>query len=93
MLQSSQLNNFHNNPVMDHHHHPHNQHHQQYTNDLDFFNEASHPQHSGQQHHQQNGNSQQYVDGYACERCTEGFGLDEQIVNSGGQVWHAECFV
>lgn len=29
----------------------------------------------------------------ACVRCGDGFGLNEQIVNSGGQVWHAECFV
>lgn len=28
-----------------------------------------------------------------CVRCNEGFELNEQIVNSGGQVWHAECFV
>lgn len=29
----------------------------------------------------------------SCLRCGEGFGQDEQIVNSGGQVWHGECFV
>jgi len=29
----------------------------------------------------------------ACVRCGDGFGLNEQIVNSAGQVWHAECFV
>lgn len=28
-----------------------------------------------------------------CVRCNDGFELNEQIVNSGGQVWHAECFV
>lgn len=28
-----------------------------------------------------------------CVRCGDGFNLNEQIVNSGGQVWHAECFV
>jgi len=28
-----------------------------------------------------------------CVRCNEGFELNEQIVNSGGQVWHSECFV
>lgn len=29
----------------------------------------------------------------SCVRCNDGFNLNEQIVNSGGQVWHAECFV
>ncbi|KAL3072653.1 hypothetical protein niasHS_017627 [Heterodera schachtii] len=33
------------------------------------------------------------LDDLICVRCNEGFTLNEQIVNSGGQVWHAECFV
>lgn len=33
------------------------------------------------------------VDNFVCLRCGEGFGPTEQIVNSGGQVWHGECFV
>ena len=28
-----------------------------------------------------------------CFRCGEGFEVNEQIVNSGGEVWHQECFV
>ncbi|KHJ98778.1 LIM domain protein, partial [Oesophagostomum dentatum] len=26
-------------------------------------------------------------------RCNDGFSLQDQIVNSSGQVWHSECFV
>ncbi|CEF62538.1 AT21926p [Strongyloides ratti] len=32
-------------------------------------------------------------DNLFCVRCQDGFELNEQIVNSGGQVWHSECFV
>ncbi|EYC28313.1 hypothetical protein Y032_0008g88 [Ancylostoma ceylanicum] len=28
-----------------------------------------------------------------CVRCNDGFSLQDQIVNSSGQVWHSECFV
>lgn len=28
-----------------------------------------------------------------CFRCGEGFQVNEQIVNSGGEIWHQECFV
>lgn len=28
-----------------------------------------------------------------CQRCGEGFGTHEQIVNSNGEVWHPKCFV
>lgn len=28
-----------------------------------------------------------------CSRCGEGFEENEQIVNSGGEVWHQSCFV
>ncbi|XP_014661856.1 PREDICTED: LIM and senescent cell antigen-like-containing domain protein 1 [Priapulus caudatus] len=28
-----------------------------------------------------------------CARCSEGFGAHEQMVNSGGEVWHTKCFV
>uniref|UniRef100_A0AC34GTA9 LIM zinc-binding domain-containing protein n=1 Tax=Panagrolaimus sp. ES5 TaxID=591445 RepID=A0AC34GTA9_9BILA len=98
------INNFHyqNTPVMDHqhqshhqHHHPQQQHqnqHQHYSNnnaagDLDFFND------SHQHHQQQQNGGNNYVDSNACERCTEGFNVNEEIVNSGGRLWHAECFV
>lgn len=33
------------------------------------------------------------IDSLTCVRCGDGFGQNEQIVNSGGAVWHAECFV
>lgn len=33
------------------------------------------------------------LDLMACTKCGHGFGPSEQIVNSCGQVWHAECFV
>ncbi len=64
-----------------------------------------HTQH--QSYHQYDGTTTQQADGdlvaqfdgetkledLTCVRCADGFGLNEQIVNSGGQVWHAECFV
>ncbi|GFR86260.1 LIM and senescent cell antigen-like-containing domain protein 1 [Elysia marginata] len=28
-----------------------------------------------------------------CERCGEGFSMDEEIINCNGKVWHKECFV
>ena len=28
-----------------------------------------------------------------CQRCGDGFGTHEQIVNSNGEVWHPKCFV
>ena len=31
--------------------------------------------------------------GNACARCGTGFGKDEEMVNSSGQVWHVHCFV
>lgn len=33
------------------------------------------------------------IENLACVRCNDGFDLHEQIVNSSGQVWHADCFV
>jgi hypothetical protein len=33
------------------------------------------------------------LSGATCSRCNRGFGKDEEIVNSGGEVWHTECFV
>lgn len=56
--------------------------------DVEFFPDQ---QHSRLQ--QQNGHGENYIEGFSCLRCGEGFTVDEQIVNSGGQVWHAECFV
>lgn len=40
-----------------------------------------------------NGDLSARLEDLLCVRCNEGFELNEQIVNSGGQVWHAECFV
>ena len=31
--------------------------------------------------------------GMVCTLCQEAFGRDENILNSGGQVWHEACFV
>ena len=28
-----------------------------------------------------------------CRRCGDGFGMQEQIINSNGEVWHTYCFV
>lgn len=33
------------------------------------------------------------LDDFVCVRCNDGFAQNETVVNSGGQVWHAECFV
>ena len=33
------------------------------------------------------------LDDFVCVRCSDGFAQNETVVNSGGQVWHAECFV
>jgi hypothetical protein len=40
-----------------------------------------------------NGDLSNRLENLLCVRCNDGFALNEQIVNSGGQVWHAECFV
>ena len=56
--------------------------------DVEYYPDAHHSH-----QHQQNGHGGQYIDGFTCLRCGEGFTVDEQIVNSGGQVWHSECFV
>lgn len=32
-------------------------------------------------------------DNVQCFRCAEPFEVEEQIVNSGGEVWHQDCFV
>ena len=31
--------------------------------------------------------------GMVCTLCQDPFGRDENIINSGGQVWHEGCFV
>jgi hypothetical protein len=36
---------------------------------------------------------QMKLDDFVCVRCNDGFAQNETVVNSGGQVWHAECFV
>nr|CAD2175041.1 unnamed protein product [Meloidogyne enterolobii] len=33
------------------------------------------------------------LDDFICVRCNDGFIPSETVVNSGGQFWHAECFV
>jgi len=33
------------------------------------------------------------MNGAACSRCRRGFSKDEEIVNSGGEIWHTQCFV
>jgi len=33
------------------------------------------------------------LNGAACSRCRRGFSKDEEIVNSGGEIWHTQCFV
>ncbi|XP_013382896.1 LIM and senescent cell antigen-like-containing domain protein 1 isoform X1 [Lingula anatina] len=33
------------------------------------------------------------MDGAVCKRCAEGFGPEEKIVNSNGEIWHTQCFV
>ncbi|KAF7634912.1 hypothetical protein Mgra_00005654 [Meloidogyne graminicola] len=33
------------------------------------------------------------LDDFICVRCNDGFLPSETVVNSGGQFWHAECFV
>jgi len=33
------------------------------------------------------------MNGAVCSRCRHGFSKDEEIVNSGGEIWHTQCFV
>jgi len=33
------------------------------------------------------------MNGAVCSRCRKGFSKDEEIVNSGGEIWHTQCFV
>lgn len=33
------------------------------------------------------------MNGAVCSRCRHGFNKDEEIVNSGGEIWHTQCFV
>jgi len=33
------------------------------------------------------------MNGAVCSRCRKGFTKDEEIVNSGGEIWHTQCFV
>ncbi|VDN25192.1 unnamed protein product [Gongylonema pulchrum] len=40
-----------------------------------------------------NGDLSSGFDNLTCVRCHDGFDLNEQIVNSSGQVWHSDCFV
>ncbi|GMR33300.1 hypothetical protein PMAYCL1PPCAC_03495 [Pristionchus mayeri] len=35
----------------------------------------------------------QGFDGLACYRCNDGFNIDDELVNSNGQVFHSGCFV
>lgn len=34
-----------------------------------------------------------FLEDLTCVRCGDGFNINEQLVNSGSQTWHAECFV
>uniref|UniRef100_A0A0R3RFP0 LIM domain-containing protein n=1 Tax=Elaeophora elaphi TaxID=1147741 RepID=A0A0R3RFP0_9BILA len=40
-----------------------------------------------------NGDLSSGFENLTCVRCHDGFDLNEQIVNSSGQVWHSDCFV
>ncbi|XP_048745158.1 LIM and senescent cell antigen-like-containing domain protein 1 isoform X1 [Ostrea edulis] len=40
-----------------------------------------------------NSSNMSYGNGAICHRCHEGFGANEEIVNSNGEMWHTQCFV